>query len=198
MKFNKLAQKLGFSVTELAEKVKEIIPDANGGTEVDETQEKAIRALVTNRKTFSQEAHSSRASGDTNELFETAAPSDTDLGIAVLSGMLEEYDHRIRGLTIAHNWINRHEETGDYPDSPVAAKLTEAICLLRSLNIPYQPSRPAIKQSGSSASSEGSGVSLPPMVRSLLATAYPSELTDLDRDLPKSSEPDHLQLSAGQ
>lgn len=202
MKFNKLARELEIPVNELAERVKDNIPNANGGTELDEAQVQAIKALVTNsKKTSSKGAHSTSASGGANEVFETEAPSDTELGIAVLGGMLQEYENRIRGLTIAHEWINSHEETGDYPGDPIAAKLTETVCLLRSLNVPYQPPRPAIKSSKSLAGTEGesSGISMPPLVRRLLATAYPEELTDLDRDLPepppKASRP---QLSASQ
>ncbi len=199
MKFKTLAQQLDHSVSELAEKAKDIVPGANGGTEVDEAQVQAIQALVTHsKKPSSKGVHSTSAGGGANEVFETEAPSDTELGIAVLGGMLQEYENRIRGLTIAHEWINSHEEAGDYPVDPIAAKLTETVCLLRSLNVPYQPPRPAIKSSKSLAGTEGSGVSLPPLVRSLLAAAYPEELTDLDRDLPEPPKVSRPQLVAGQ
>lgn len=196
MKFNKLARGLDLSVSELAEIVKDVLPGANGGTEVDDTQVEEIKALVTSGKTSPQSTASTGTSG-ANEVFETDAPSDDDLGIAVLGGMLQEYEHRIRGLTVAHKWINSHEEVGDYPANPVAAKLTETVCLLRSLNIPYQAPQPAIK---SSDNAEGSGVTLPPLVRNLLATAYPVELASLDRSLPEQSslQTSHPQLSAAQ
>lgn len=199
MKFKTLAQQLDHSVGDLAEKAKDIVPGANGGTDLDEAQVQAIQALVTDSKEPSSKgAHSTSASGGANEVFETDAPSDTELGVAVLGGMLGEYEHRLRGLTVASQWINSHEELGDYPDDPVAAKLTETVCLLRSLRIPYQPPHPAIKSSKQSASAAGSGVSLPPLVRSILETAYPNELNGLDRDLPEPPKGSRPQLSAGQ
>lgn len=46
MKFNKLAKEQGLSVNELADKVKDILPNANGGTEVSEAQKAKIIALL--------------------------------------------------------------------------------------------------------------------------------------------------------
>lgn len=46
MKFKTLAQQLDYSVGDLAEKVKDILPGANGGTEVTEEQKTQIVALV--------------------------------------------------------------------------------------------------------------------------------------------------------
>ncbi len=199
MKFNKLAKELEMSVSDLADLAANILPNANGGTDVDENQEKAIRALVTNSKTpsSSQGAHSTSAGGGANEVFETEAPSDTELGIAVLGGMLQEYENRLQGLAVAHGWIDGHEQIGDYPDDPIAAKLTKTVCLLRSLNIPYQAPHPAIKSSTLS-SAEDSGLSLPPMVRNLLEAAYPDELTALNRNLPEQTKANRPQLLAGQ
>ena len=198
MKLYKLAKELKISVNDLADMIKNLLPGANSGTEINDELAKEIRALVANSKqpSSSKEAHSTNVSGDANELFETDAPSDTESGIAVLSGMVREYENRIRGLTVAQEWIERHEEVGDYPADPIAAKLTEAVCLLRSLNIPYQPPYPAIK-SRLSASPTGSGVALPPLVRSLLEATYPDELTSLDRNLPEQ-QPSCLQISASQ
>lgn len=198
MKFKTLAQQLDHSVGDLAEKVKGILPGANGGTEVDDPQVHAIKALITNSKEPSSKgAHLTNASSGANEVFETAAPSDTEMGIAVLNGMLGEYEHRLQGLATAHGWINEHEQIGDYPDDPIAAKLTKTVCLLRSLNIPYQAPHPAIKSSAPS-SAEDSGLSLPPMVRGLLEAAYPDELTALNRNLPERPKASCPQISAGQ
>ena len=46
MKFNKLAKELDYSVSDLADKVKAILPNANGGTEVSEEQKAQIIALL--------------------------------------------------------------------------------------------------------------------------------------------------------
>jgi hypothetical protein len=46
MKFNKLARELNLSVNDLAEQVKAILPNANGGTEVNEEQQAEIIALL--------------------------------------------------------------------------------------------------------------------------------------------------------
>ena len=46
MKFNKLAKELDHSVTDLADKVKDILPNANGGTEVSDQQKAQIIALL--------------------------------------------------------------------------------------------------------------------------------------------------------
>jgi len=46
MKFNKLAKELNLSVNELAEQVADILPNANGGTEVSEEQKAKIITLL--------------------------------------------------------------------------------------------------------------------------------------------------------
>ena len=46
MKFNKLARELDLSVNELAAKVSNILPNANGGTEINEEQKAQIIALL--------------------------------------------------------------------------------------------------------------------------------------------------------
>ena len=46
MKFNKLARELNLSVNELAEKVSDILPNANGGTEVSDEQKAQIIARL--------------------------------------------------------------------------------------------------------------------------------------------------------
>ncbi|MEO1445814.1 MAG: hypothetical protein AAFV46_06180, partial [Cyanobacteria bacterium J06635_11] len=46
MKFNKLAKELNHSVSELAGVVTDILPNANGGTEVSDTQKAQIIALL--------------------------------------------------------------------------------------------------------------------------------------------------------
>ncbi|MEL6351585.1 MAG: hypothetical protein AAFR58_07465 [Cyanobacteria bacterium J06627_28] len=46
MKFNKLAKEQGFSVGALADKVADILPNANGGTDVTEAQQAQILALL--------------------------------------------------------------------------------------------------------------------------------------------------------
>jgi hypothetical protein len=46
MKFNKLARELNLSVNDLAEQVKAILPNANGGTEVSDEQKVQIIALL--------------------------------------------------------------------------------------------------------------------------------------------------------
>ena len=46
MKFNKLAKELNLSVNELAEQVADILPHANGGTEVSEEQKAQIITLL--------------------------------------------------------------------------------------------------------------------------------------------------------
>jgi hypothetical protein len=46
MKFNKLARELDLSVSDLAEQVNTILPNANGGTEVSEEQKAQIIALL--------------------------------------------------------------------------------------------------------------------------------------------------------
>ncbi len=193
MKFNKLARELEIPVNELADKASAILPNANGGTEVNEQQEQAIRSLVADggRARSPQPADSS--SNSANAVFETEAPSDTDIGIAALDGMLNEYSHRLQGLVVAHQWIKDHEESGTYPDDPDAAKRIEAVCLLRSLNIPYQAPHPTLKMSGST----DRGLSLPPAVRAILGNVYPHELAGIERapaDQPATHRP---QLSGG-
>ena len=46
MKFNKLAKELDLSVGDLAEKVKDILPNANGGTDVSDKQKTQILSLL--------------------------------------------------------------------------------------------------------------------------------------------------------
>ncbi|MEO0516058.1 MAG: hypothetical protein AAF171_02030 [Cyanobacteria bacterium P01_A01_bin.116] len=46
MKFNKLAKELNHSVSELADMVTDILPNANGGTDVSDTQKAQIIALL--------------------------------------------------------------------------------------------------------------------------------------------------------
>ena len=46
MKFNKLARELNLSVNELADKVSDILPDANGGTDVSDEQKAQIIARL--------------------------------------------------------------------------------------------------------------------------------------------------------
>jgi hypothetical protein len=46
MKFNKLARDLGLSVNELADQVSDILPNANGGSEVSDEQKEKIIALL--------------------------------------------------------------------------------------------------------------------------------------------------------
>lgn len=177
MKFNKLAKELELHVNELAEKVKDIVPSANGGTEVDEQQEQKIRArIASNGKTRSPQPTADGNSANT--AFETEALSDTDLGIAALDGMLNEYSYRLQGLGVAHQWIKSYEESGEYPDDPDAAKRVEAIGLLRSLNIPYQAPHPTIKTSGSN----GRELSLPASVRAILGNVFPNELAGIERE----------------
>ncbi|PZO46042.1 MAG: hypothetical protein DCF15_20860 [Phormidesmis priestleyi] len=176
MKFNTLAKQLGHSVIELAEKVKDIVPSANGGTDVDENQEQKIRARISNGKARSPQptADGNRA----NAAFETEALSDTELGIAALDGMLTEYSYRLQGLGVAHQWIKSYEESGEYPDDPDAAKRVEAIGLLRSLNIPYQAPHPTLRTSGSG----GRELSLPTSVRAILGNVFPNELAGIERE----------------
>jgi hypothetical protein len=197
MKFNKLARELNLSVNDLAEKVKAILPNANGGTEVSDEQIKAIKQLLADSKAASKTGSFplTDAMGGANTVFPIHEPSDQEVGIAALAGMVREYEHRLRGLTVAHQWIHEHEETGHFPEDPVAAKLIKAVCLLRGLNIPYQNPQPMLPPSGGS---QGSGVSLPPLVRSILGNTYPDELADIDRELPEQAGENHLQLSASQ
>jgi hypothetical protein len=150
MRFNKLAKELNLSVNDLAEKVKAILPDANGGTEVSDEQVKAIKQLLTDSKAAPKTGSfpPTDAMGGANAVFPIHKPSDQEVGIAALAGMVGEYEHRLRGLTVAHQWIHEHEETGHYPGDPVAAKLIKAVCLLRGLNIPYQNSQPTLPPSG--------------------------------------------------
>ncbi len=176
MKFNTLAKQLGHSVIELAEKVKDIVPGANGGTDVDENQEQKIRARISNGKARSPQPTANGNSA--NAAFETEPLSDTDLGIAALDGMLTEYSYRLQGLGVAHQWIKSYEDSGEYPDDPDAAKRVEAIGLLRSLNIPYQAPHPALKTSGSS----GRELSIPTSVRAILGNVFPNELAGIERE----------------
>ena len=46
MKFNKLARELDLSVSDLADKVADILPNANGGTDISEAQKAQIIALL--------------------------------------------------------------------------------------------------------------------------------------------------------
>jgi hypothetical protein len=190
MKFNRLAKEKGLSVSDLASKVSTILPNANGGTEVSDEQMKAIEQLLADSKA-APKMRSLNAIGGVNTVFPLHEPSDQEVGVAALSGMVGEYEHRLRGLTVAHQWINEHEETGHYPDDPVAAKLIKAVCLLRSLNIPYQMTHPT-------GEPQVSGVSLPPLVRGILGNTYPDELADIDRELPEQAGENRLQLSASQ
>jgi hypothetical protein len=111
MKFNRLAKEKGLSVSDLASKVSAILPNANGGTEVSDEQIKAIELLLADSKT-APKMRSLNAIGGVNTVFPLHEPSDQEVGIAALSGMVGEYEHRLRGLTVAHQWINEHEETG--------------------------------------------------------------------------------------
>jgi hypothetical protein len=195
MRFNKLARELNLSVNDLAEQVKSILPDANGGTEVSDEQIEAIKQLLAKNKALPKTGSfpPTGAMGGINTVFSIHEPSDQEVGIAALAGMVEEYEHRLRGLTVAHQWIHEHEETGHFPKDPIAAKLIKAVCLLRGLNIPYQnPTLPP------STESQGSGVSLPPLVRSMLGNTYPDELADIDRELPEQAGENRLQLTASQ
>ncbi len=193
MKFNKLARELEIPVNDLADRVGAILPNANGGTEVDEQQERAIRTLVAGGERARSPQPADSSNNDANAVFETAAPSDTDIGIAALDGMLNEYSHRLQGLVVAHQWIKDHEESGAYPDNPDAAKRIEAVCLLRSLNIPYQPPHPTLKTSGGS----GRSLSLPPAVRAILGNVYPKELAGIEREPADRPAPNRPQLSGG-
>lgn len=188
MKFNKLARELNLSVTKLAARTDAILPNANGGTEVNEQQERAIRTLIADGGKARSPQPADNRSDDANAVFETEAPSDTDIGIAALDGMLNEYNYRLQGLVVAHQWIQAYEESGAYPDDPDAAKRLEAVCLLRSLNIPYQPPHPTLKTSGST----GRSLSLPPSVRAILGNVYPTELAGIEREAatpPATSRP---------
>ena len=98
MKFNKLAKDLGLSVTELAEKASAILPNANGGTEVNEEQEKSIRALLTQPEV----TEGLPATFDT-----TTAPTDESLANAALDGIITDYSYRLRGAAIANAWIEQ-------------------------------------------------------------------------------------------
>ncbi|PZO45279.1 MAG: hypothetical protein DCF15_21705 [Phormidesmis priestleyi] len=195
MKFNKLARELALPVNELAEKVKDIIPNANGGTEIDEQQEENIRALVTGNGKARSPQPASESRDRTSAVLETEEPSDEELGIAALRGIVQEFDRRLRGVTIAQEWINRRASEGIYPEHPVAAKLTEVVYLLKSTGIPYEAPHPALKTSGNP---ESSGISLPSSVRGILGNLYPAELENLDRDLPAQLEVSRPQLFAGQ
>ena len=188
MKFNKLARELEIPVNELADKAKDIIPNANGGTEVDEQQEQSIRALVASDGRARSPQPVGDSTNDANAVFETEAPNDTDIGIAALDGMLNEYSHRLQGLAVAHQWIKAYEESGAYPDDPDAAKRLEAVCLLRSLNIPYQAPHPTLKTSGGNRRE----LSLPPSVRAILGNVFPNELAGIERetfDQPATNRP---------
>ena len=188
MKFNTLAKQLNIPISELAERAKAILPDANGGTEVNEQQEQSIRALFAGNRSAKSPQFAGDSTNDANAPFETEAFSDTDLGIAALDGMLNEFSYRLQGLGVAHQWIKSYEESGAYPDDPDAAKRVEAIGLLRSLNIPYQAPHPTLKTSGGTARS----LSLPPSVRAILRNVYPAELAGIERetfDQPATNRP---------
>ena len=189
MKFNRLAKELDLSVNELAEKASTVLSDANGGTDVDEAQAQAIRALFAGdgKETRSPQP-ASGGGNNANAVFETEAPNDADIGIAALDGMLKEYSHRLQGLAVAHQWIKAYEESGAYPADPDAAKRLEAVCLLRSLNIPYQAPHPTLKTSGGNRRE----LSLPPSVRAILGNVFPNELAGIERetfDQPVASRP---------
>jgi hypothetical protein len=195
MRFNKLAKEKGLSVSDLASQVSTILPNANGGTEVSDDQLKKIKQLLADSKALPKTGSfpPTDAMGGANTVFPVHEPSDQEVGIAALAGMVSEYEHRLRGLTVARQWIHEHEETGHFPGDPVAAKLIKAVCLLRSLNIPYQtPTLPPSEEP------QGSGISLPPLVRSILGNTYPDELADIDRELPEPTGEERLQLSASQ
>lgn len=185
MKFNKLAKDLGLSVTELAETASAILPNANGGTEVNEEQEKAIRALLKQPEA----TDSLPATFDT-----TTAPTDESLANAALDGIITDYSYRLRGAAIANAWIEqRAGGQGNATDNPVIQKKIQVVLMLRKLGIPHAAPQPAPADSLSAGGTE-SGLSLPPLVQSALESAFPDRMQRINSPLPTTTGRETPQL----
>lgn len=184
MKFNKLAKDLGLSVTELSEKASAILPNANGGTEVNEEQEKAIRALLKQPET----AESIPATFDT-----TTAPTDESLANAALDGIITDYSYRLRGAAIANAWIEqRADGQGNATDNPVIQKKIQVVLMLRKLGIPHAAPQPVPAEL--LAAGTESGLSLPPLVQSALESAFPARMQRINSPLPTTTGREAPQL----
>ena len=112
MKFNKLAKELNLSVSDLAEKAKDILPNANGGTEVSDEQKAQIEALL-------------RSPTSENALSFTEDGSDP-----ILSVLLERIDQEEQLATpeqVVDEMISRYVENPE--DLPTDPEYREAIAL---------------------------------------------------------------------
>jgi|GEM_PF-2591257 len=111
MKFNKLAKELNLSVNELAEQVADILPNANGGTEVSEEQKTQIITLL--------QAPSS------NSTFSLLTTDGTDPILSVLIKRIEQEAELETPEQLVDQMIARYIANPD--DLPADAEYREAI-----------------------------------------------------------------------
>ena len=110
MKFNKLAKELDISVGDLAEKVKDILPNANGGTDVSDKQKTQILSLLQTSEADSP----SFLSGD-----------GTDPILSVLIERIEQEEQQAMPEQLVDQMIARYLENPE--DLPADADYREAI-----------------------------------------------------------------------
>ena len=110
MKFNKLAKELDLSVGDLAEKVKDILPNANGGTDVSDKQKTQILSLLQTPAPDS----SSFLTGD-----------GTDPILSVLIERIEQEEQQAMPEQLVDQMIARYLENPE--DLPADADYREAI-----------------------------------------------------------------------
>ena len=94
MKFNKLARELNLSVNELADKVSDILPNANGGTEVSDEQKAQIIARL------------QAPSSDT--AFSLLAADGTDPILSVLTERIEQEEQQESPEQLVDQMIARY------------------------------------------------------------------------------------------
>lgn len=107
MKFNKLAKELDLSVSQLSDKVTSIIPNANGGTEVSETQKTTIIALLT------------KPAPKTNNTLSFLERDGTDPILSILSDRLEREAQLETPEQLVDEMIARYvKDPEDLPNDP--------------------------------------------------------------------------------
>ena len=111
MKFNKLAKELNLSVSDLADKVKDILPNANGGTDVSDEQKTQIEALL---QAPAPDSSFSFLTGD-----------GTDPILSVLIERIEEEQQQAMPEQLVDQMIARYLENPE--DLPADADYREAI-----------------------------------------------------------------------
>ena len=110
MKFNKLAKELDLSVGDLAEEVKDILPNANGGTDVSDEQKTQILSLLQTPEADSP----SFLTGD-----------DNDPILSVLIERIEQEQQQAMPEQLVDQMIARYLENPE--DLPADADYREAI-----------------------------------------------------------------------